>query len=286
MTTRIDTVFALVRDIASEKAQALQAAGAVLVQGDLDNADSLTSAFQSSNPTAVFLNIPPGPADRQVSHARNIIAAAQSCPSVTTLIGSSSIVTGQHESFPGWSPQYITYDYWIGKELIETLVRDAGFASWTIVRLGFFFQLLTPPMSTLMFPELWPAQSVDGGNVTRILRSAFKPDAKLPWVHGGDVGVIVAAALERPEEFKGRIIDLAGELVTITELGEKIAKGTGEEVRVICSSEEQMAESLGPLAPRLIAAQLIFTEIQLGDDVGKTKNEFKLTSVEDFFPKF
>ncbi|KAH8681958.1 hypothetical protein BX600DRAFT_447549 [Xylariales sp. PMI_506] len=280
----IGTVYALVRDPSSAKAQALETLGAELVQGDLNDRTSLERAVQQVNPTALFLNMPPGPPEQQVVQARNVIEAAQACPSIRSLISSSALGTGRHESFPGWGPDFLTYGYWVGKHEIENLVRDAGFASWTIVRLGFFMQLFVPPMANMLFPELWGSTGT-GGEKGGILRTAFKPDSRIDLVDGGDVGAVVAAALERPDGFNGRVLNLAGESLTPAEFGSKIARATGREIQVICESGEELGKRLGPMGPRLVSAQVLFSELESMVDPG-LRDEFQLTTVEEFFAKY
>ncbi|KAI0126964.1 hypothetical protein BJ170DRAFT_425240 [Xylariales sp. AK1849] len=273
------TVYALVRDPSSTKSQSLKSAGATLVQGDLDDAASISAAIQQTNVEAFFLNLPPSPGDVQLTRARNAVEAAKSHPSIETFISSSVVGTGSHDSFPNFGPQHIVYEYWLTKHAVENLVRDASFPSLTIVRLPFFLQLFVPPFANVMFPELW---SPDGG---RILRSALKPETRVDLVDGGDIGAVAAAVLDKPDDFRGRVIDLAVEALTIEELAGKISKAKGVEVKGMYEPAEKLAERLGPAGPRLVAAQALFNDLGSSIDCKKNREEFKLTGVEEFFAK-
>jgi uncharacterized protein YbjT (DUF2867 family) len=219
-------VYALVRDPSTPSALKMKTAGATLVQGDLSDAASLKNAFQEAKPTALFLNLPAAEREQQAALARNVIAAAQAAPSVTTVVYSSAVNTGRHETFPGWSPQHKAYDFWMGKHEIEELVRGAKFERWTIVRLGFFLQNFQSPVAGFMFPEMHTGEGAASG--APLLRSAFKPDTKIDFVDAGDVGAVVAAALSRPAEFAGKEVDLANETLIMGRAGRKDGEGFRE----------------------------------------------------------
>ncbi|KAK9769519.1 hypothetical protein SCAR479_13830 [Seiridium cardinale] len=273
-------VYALVRDPSSTKSQSLASAGAILVKGDLDGPVSIKSALEQRQPTVVFLNLPPGPGEQQLTQARTVIAAAKAAASVQSLISSSASGTGTHESFPNWGPDHPMYGYWRAKHEIEDLVRGAGFRSWTIIRLGFFLQLFVPPVSDLMFPDLWGSAGAE-----RVIRTAFKPETRLDVLDGGDIGAVVAAALLRPDDFRYRVVGLAAESVTASELAEKMGKARGEKIEVVYYSAGDLAVKLGPMGTRLVAAQELFNDIGASIDVRKNREEFNMTSIEEFFAK-
>ncbi|KAH8197555.1 hypothetical protein TruAng_008291 [Truncatella angustata] len=272
-------VYALVRDPLRAAAQDLEKRGVVLVKGDLGDSASLAAALEQLKPTTVFLNPPPGSEAAQLSHARNVINAAKAAPSVQIMIYSSASGADRPENFPK-DPANPMYEYWITKNEIENLVRSAGFPNWTIVQLGFFMQLFVPPVSNHMFPELWGSN--DG---RRVIRTAFWPETKLHVIDGGDIGAVVAVALQKPEEFRERTVNLAAEALTTSELAKKIGKARGEKIEVVHETAEDLARKLGPMGPRLVAAQDLFNDIGFSIDIKRNQEEFDLTSVEDFFSK-
>lgn len=267
-------VYALVRDPSSAAAQALEASGAVLIKGDLDDAASIQAALEQTKPTALFLNLPPGPGSLQLSRTRTVIDAAGNAPSVRSFIYSSVSGTDSYESFPGFGPDHPMYEYWMSKRETEDLVRSAGFASWTIVQLPVLLHLFVPPLASLMFPELWK---------DRVLRTALKPDTRIDVLDAGDIGVVVATALQKPEEFRRRVVPLAVEAVTAAELATKIGKAKGVQIEVVYETMEDLAKKLGPLGPRLVAFQGIYNATGSTIDVQRNREDFNLTSMEDFF---
>ncbi|ETS74751.1 hypothetical protein PFICI_13235 [Pestalotiopsis fici W106-1] len=267
-------VYALVRDPSSAAAQELEASGATLVKGDLDDAASVQAALEQTKPTALFLNLPPGPGSLQLSRARIVVDAAGNVPSVRSLIYSGVSGTGSHDSYPDFGPDHPMYEYWLSKQEMEDLVRSAGFASWTVIQLPVFLQLFVPPFASVMFPDLWK---------DNVLRTAFKPETKFDVLDAGDIGAVVAAALQKPDEFRPRVVPLAVEAVTASELAAKIGKARGVKIEVAHETMEDLAKKLGPLGPRLVAFQGIYNATGSTIDVQKNREEFNLKSVEDFF---
>ncbi|KAI0138024.1 NAD dependent epimerase/dehydratase [Hypoxylon sp. NC0597] len=266
-------VYAFVRNPFSEAAKALSELGAKLVEGSFENVESLKRGMQ--NIDVVFLNVPVSGAkavSSDVENTKNVVQAAKSA-SVSWMICSTAMNTGKHESFPGWGPDHLMYEYWLIKHAIENLVRDAGFQRWTIIRPANFMQNLRPPLSHYCFP---------GFHERKVLKTAFYPDAKLGWIDASDVGKVVAKALAEPDKYSGKEIDLAAESVTIGELAEKIGKAIGKPVTVESYTEDELA-ALGPNVN--ITAQRWASEVPTGDCAERAAAEFGLTSVEEFFTR-
>ncbi|RAH50513.1 NAD dependent epimerase/dehydratase [Aspergillus brunneoviolaceus CBS 621.78] len=121
-------VHALARDPSSESAVELQHLGVRLFPGDYDNLSALKAAMEGA--TAVFLNVSPMLSDLrgEVVHAKNILNAAIASGTVTSIVYSSVAMTGQHESFPNWGPEYPPRWYWENKADIEAmLVQQKAF---------------------------------------------------------------------------------------------------------------------------------------------------------------
>lgn len=110
------------------------------------------------------------------------------------------------------------YDYWRLKDTVENLVREAEFPTWTILRPAQFLQLLQPPVCDFVFP---------GFRADRVLRTAYAPETKIPWIDGRDIGLAAAAALTSPELFHGREISLVAEELTVAEIGATIQEALG-----------------------------------------------------------
>lgn len=249
------TVHALVRNAASEAAQNLQRKGVFLVQGDYDNLDVLKQACQ--NVDAVFLNVVPvmHDPDQEVLWAQNVITASKSSGKVSHFYYSSVAMTGQHESFPGWGPHHPQYGYWISKNRIEGLVRDAGFPHWTILRPAFFMQNFYGPHTTYMFQDIAEKH---------VFRTAIEKETRLALVDGSEVGKFVAAALCQPSLFDYSEISLASQELTPPEIAAALSRIYGSSLRLeYISGEELKTCSAHPS----IAAQIWVNQVGYKVDI-------------------
>src|SRR5262249_41847329 len=64
-----------------------------------------------------------------------------------------------------------------------------------------------------------------------VLRSPLSPNTRLEYVAVADIAAFAVLAFEHPGEWLGRAIDLAGDGLTMTELGALIGRLTGKPVR-------------------------------------------------------
>ena len=89
--------------------------------------------------------------------------------------------------------------------------------SWTILRPVAFMDNLEPGMQTRVF--------------LAALAISLPPTKKMQWVAARDIGVVAAKAFAEPERFARRAIGLAGEEMTLAELGEAFGASTGTALR-------------------------------------------------------
>ncbi|GFF32117.1 nmrA-like family domain-containing protein DDB_G0286605 [Aspergillus udagawae] len=236
-------VHALVRDTSSKAAIDLQAQGAQLFLGDFDNTTSLKAAI--SGASAIFLNVTPDPLDSglEVKRAKNIIDAAKESGSVSTMIYSSVAMTGKHETFPNWGPEYPLAWYWTNKSQIEMMVRNAEFQYWTILRPAFLMNNYHQPKASSMFPEL----------VTNcVFLTAYNPNTRMTMVDPGDVGKFAAAAVLEPLRFNRCEIDLGAESLKPADIVRGLSLASGKEIALEFYSRDE-AERRAASDPRLWA---------------------------------
>jgi uncharacterized protein YbjT (DUF2867 family) len=243
-------VHAIVRDVRSLAALELQKLGAKLFEGDFDNMTSLSAAV--ANTTAVFLNVTPSlqEPECEVRHAKNIIQVAQAAGTVTSIVYSSVTMTGKHESFPNWGPDFVMSWYWTNKAEIESLVRDSGLRSWTILRPAFLMYNYHLPFAAVMFPDLIERHT---------FLTAYKPTTAMMLLDPTDVGKFAAAAITDPPAYNGHEIDLGVEALTPEEIAQSLSKASGTQVNTEYYSSDEAA-SLALQNP-LIASQLWTNEV-------------------------
>ncbi|MFC9222392.1 NmrA family NAD(P)-binding protein [Streptomyces hygroscopicus] len=199
-------VRALVRDTSSEAAVRLAAAGATLVRGDLDDPASLKEA--AAGATAVFsmetANFADLMADFEVQRARNLVTASREA-GIEQIVHSSVSGTGTDD--PGafdeerWGA--FPAHYWRSKIEAERVVREAGFATWTILRPSSF-------MENLKQPSIWFA-----GFTSNRLTVVNDLDVARPWVAVQDIGTATLAAVADPQRFHEVVLELAGDVLSM-----------------------------------------------------------------------
>ncbi|CEI59930.1 hypothetical protein FVEN_g8266 [Fusarium venenatum] len=268
-------VHALVRDPSSKSAMELQRLGAHLFPGNFDNLSSLTTAMKGA--TAVFLNVSPSRPDthQEVIHAKNIIDAAVSSGTVTSIVYSSVSMTGKHESFPHWGLEHPMAWYWLNKAQIESMVRNSGIKNWTILRPAFLMNNYHQPTASHMFPDLVQK---------RVFLTAYNPDSGMTVVDPGDVGKFAAAAIIDPQSFNTHEVDLGVESLTPVQIVRELSRVSGANISLQFYSDQE-AKDLALRNP-VINAQLWSNEVGYQVDFNKLdKYPINLTRFAEYLKK-
>ncbi|SCK33238.1 Uncharacterized conserved protein YbjT, contains NAD(P)-binding and DUF2867 domains [Streptomyces sp. WMMB 714] len=214
-------VRALVRDPDSERAGAVEALGARLVAGDLHDRASVVRAAEGTR--AVFsVQMPAMTADGfdydgEVAQGVNLVEGAKAA-GVPQFVHTSVTGAGRHTGAPGWAEgRWSSMEATMGaKSAVQDRVREAGFRHWTLLKPGFFMENFLPSKAFL-FPR-----GVEGGLV-----SVLRPGTRLPLVAVRDIGAAAAAAVAAPERFHGVELELASDLLTMTEIAEVLSRALG-----------------------------------------------------------
>ncbi|MET8003693.1 NmrA family NAD(P)-binding protein [Nonomuraea glycinis] len=226
-------VRALVRDPATDRARAVEALGAELVTGDLEDRDSVVRAAQGAR--AVFSVQMPAikeaaiDFDGELAQAVNLIEGALAA-GVPQFVHTSVSGAGQHVESPGWAegrwaslaPYYTT------KTAIQDRVREAGFTHWTLIKPACFMENFLPA-AAYMIPR-----GVEGG-----LATVLKPGTRLSLVAVDDIGEAAAAAIAAPQRFDRVELELAGDYLTLTEVAKVLSGAVGAELTAPDMTEEE-----------------------------------------------
>ncbi|MEU8408313.1 NmrA/HSCARG family protein [Micromonospora sp. NPDC048842] len=226
-------VRALVRDPATNRARSVEALGAELVTGDLDDRDSLVRAAHGAR--AVFsVQMPAmdGNAinfDGELAQGVNLIESALAAK-VPQFVHTSVSGAGQHTEAPGWAEgRWVTMEpYYTTKAAIQDRVREAGFTHWTLIKPGFFMDNLLPSVAYLL------PRGVAGG-----LATVLKPQTSLSLVAVDDIGRATAAAIAEPDRFHGVELELASDHLTMTEIAKTLSDALGVELTAPDMTEEE-----------------------------------------------
>lgn len=213
-------VRALVRDTRSDKAQALKERGAELVIGDLDDAASLVAAAEGADGvfSIPYPDVTNLAGDAEVIRGRNVVEAARKA-GVAQVVHSSVSGAGEfHRTQPGWAEGRWDQHYWESKAAIDEAVRTGGFEHWTVLKPATFMENLTG----------WSYLFGDWSSGTII--TGFAPDTRIPWIAVDDIGEAAAIAFTEPGRLDGMDVELAGEMLTMTETAAILSEVTGRTI--------------------------------------------------------
>jgi len=211
-------VRALTRDPNKPAAQALASAGAEIVPGDMDRPEELVAAFQGAY--GVFSvqnfwlpNVGSQGEVRQGKHVADAARAARVQHFVYTSVASSDRNTG----IPHFESKWQIEQYIHSLELPVTILRPVAF----------------------MDNFLWSRERILAGEFPG---RGLSPEKTLQLIAAEDIGAIVALAFERPQEFIGRTIEIAGDELTEPQIAEMFSQAIGRPVAVIAPSFPQGAQ--------------------------------------------
>ena len=198
----------LTRDVQGAAAQALAAAGAEVISGNMDDRTSLDKSFAGAYGVFSVQNfwLPDVGAAGEVRQGKIVADAAKAAAVrhfVYTSVGGAERKTGLSHFDSKWQ--------------IEQYGRSLGLPA-TILRPVFFMENLTSPM---MGPR-------DG-----VLANALKPTTSLQMIAVEDIGFFAALAFARPQEFIGKAVELAGDALTMPQVAETMTRVTGQPVQFV-----------------------------------------------------
>ncbi|MEU9837909.1 NmrA/HSCARG family protein [Actinomadura sp. NPDC048032] len=199
-------IHALVRDPGSPAARRLRDEGAVLVRGDLDDADSLRKAMNGVR--AVF-------SVQALAHEpRTLAAEVRQGKTVADIAGESGVAHLVYSSVGG-AERNTGIDHFESKAEIERYILALGLPA-TILRPVFFMNNL-----------LHYADARD----ERVLSLPVRPDKPMQFIATDDIGVFAADAFDDPARSIGRQIELAGDELTFSEVARIYERVTGTPTR-------------------------------------------------------
>ncbi|WP_280334696.1 NmrA/HSCARG family protein [Nocardia wallacei] len=201
-------VRAFVRDPHTAAAAELARLGAELVTGDLDRARSLRAAARRVH--GIFSVQAVDPADprpeTEVRQGKSVIDAA-------VAEGVGHVIYSSIAAYRSGVPHFDT------KTVIEQYLDTAGLPA-TVVRPVFFM-------------ENWRYLLAKPDNGVRVGTVRLDPDTRLQMVAATDIGRIVADAFERPGEYIGEKLEIAGDELTVRQIAAACTEADGVPTRVV-----------------------------------------------------
>ncbi|WP_114575947.1 NmrA/HSCARG family protein [Saliphagus sp. LR7] len=212
-------VHGLTRDAAGDRAQELAEQGVEMVEGDLDDPESLRGPVGDADRIFAVTNFWTEGYEGQVQQGENLadVASEEEVDQfVFSGVGSHDEETGVPHFDSAWE--------------IEQHAQDLDLPM-TVLKPVFFFQNL----------EAFAEDVVEDGQLALPLEEGVS----LQMVDVDDVGHAAAVALENPDEFVGERIDLAGDEATLAETADVLSTVTGREVEAVHVPIEDAYDSFG-----------------------------------------
>ena len=197
---------ALTRDQGSYRAQQLVGRGVELVQGDLEDPGSVERATRGIYGVFSVQDFWAVGARREMQQGKNLADAAKKT-GVEHFVYSS---VGGAERNSG-------IDHWESKWEVEKRIRKLGLPA-TILR-------------PVAFMENYYIDQVEIGILKGKLMDPIRAGKKYQTIAADDIGEFAALAFERPEDFIGQELELAGSELTNPETAEVLTRVLGKPVK-------------------------------------------------------
>lgn len=197
------TVYALTRNAESDAARSLEESGAEVVEGNLDETDTLEAAMDEVEGVFCVTNFWEHGYDTEVQHGKNAIDAAVKSEVehfVFSSVGGAERDTGISHFDSKWE--------------IEQYLEESGLNA-TVVRPVFFMQNLEGNREEVM-----------GGTLTL----AMERHVPLQMLDIDDLGAFVAQIFTDPERYIGEDFELASDELTLTATAIRMADVTDVDV--------------------------------------------------------
>lgn len=217
------TARALTRDVNSEKARALAALGAEVVQADVDDAPSLQRAFQGAYGAycvTFFWNHLSG--ERETAEGRAMARAAKDAGLEhviwSTFEDTRNCIPLSDNRMPTLQGKY-KVAHFDAKADADAAFRDLAVPT-TFLLTSFYWE-------NLIYFGNGPQKGPDG----KLAITYPMGDKKLPGIAAEDIGKCAYGIFRRGREFTGKTVGVAGEHLTGAQMAAALTQALGQEVR-------------------------------------------------------
>ena len=210
-------VRAMVRDPGKPAAKELESAGAELVRGDMDDRASLDAAVRGVSGVFGVQNFWEAGAEREVRQGKALADAAADAGVghfIQASVGAAERDSGVTHFDTKWQ--------------IEQHIASLGLPA-TVLRPVFLMENFTSPIYR-------------GALGNDVLPLAVSPDTEIQMIASRDIGVFARIAFERPDEFIGRALEIAGDVNTPAEAAAAFGEVLGREVNHVQVPIERLRE--------------------------------------------
>jgi uncharacterized protein YbjT (DUF2867 family) len=212
-------VRALTRNPDKPAARELVSKGAEVVRGDMEDIASLRTALEGVHGVFAVQSPYEGGVEGEIRQGKNLADAAQRS-GVSHIVYTSVGAADQHTGIPFFDSKY----------QIEEHIRALG-VPYTILRPVFFMENL-----------LGVAGAIREGT----LAFPMTPDRTLQMIAVDDIGALAATAFEHSQKWLGRVLELAGDEISMKDLAALLSRTLGREVRYTQAPWDEFERSAGP----------------------------------------
>jgi len=210
-------VRAITRDPNSDKAKALAAAGAEVVQGDLDNVESLKKAFAGAHGVYGVTNFwEHFSGEKEIAQAKNIAEAAKAAGVKhviwSTLEDTRKLMSPDDKRMPMLQGKYRVPHF---DAKAEANAAFSGLPTTFLVT-SFYWD-------NLYLFGLAPKKGEDGTYSWTFPMG----NAKLPGIAAEDIGKTAYGIFKSGQQYIGKTVGIAGESLSFQEMSEKLQKTLG-----------------------------------------------------------
>jgi uncharacterized protein YbjT (DUF2867 family) len=208
---------AITRDPNKDKAQALAAKGAEVVSADLDDVESLKTAFAGAHGVYAVTNFwEHFSAEKEKQQAKNIADAARAAGVKhviwSTLEDTRNLMSPDDKRMPYLQEKYRVPHFDAKAE------ADAFFADLPVT-----FLITSFYWDNLYMFGMAPKKGADGNYAW-----AFPlGDKKMAGIAAEDIGKVAYGIFKAGSQYLGKTVGILSEALTIDEMGEKLSKGLG-----------------------------------------------------------
>jgi uncharacterized protein YbjT (DUF2867 family) len=230
----------------SDAARALKDLGVEIIEGDLDDEDSLKRAVEGAWGVYAVQNTWEAGVEKEETQGHRLARLAHAAGVeryVYASVGSAHRNTG--------------IPHFDNKHRVEDTVRTLGFPSYAIIRPVFFMENLTSPWFL-------------SGNT---LHAAMKPTTVLQMIAVDDIGKYGALAFTEPLRLKNRAIDIAGDAVTMPTVARVLGKALGRTINFVQIPIEEVRKNSEDFAIML----QWFGDVGYDADIAGHAREFGIT---------
>jgi uncharacterized protein YbjT (DUF2867 family) len=237
-------VRALVRNPDQPQARTLAGPGVELVQGDMDDRNSLVRALDGAYGVHSVQSTRQDGAENETRQGINVADAAKTS-GITHFVYSSVASADQHTGIPHFESKF----------RVEERIRATGM-HFTIVRPVFFM-------------ENWLAmrETIENG----ALKLPLDPSTRLQMIAVDNIGGLVADVFAHPGKWQNRIFELAGDELSMQDLAQVFTRASGREVRYVQVPWDEFEKQAGP---EITTMYHWFQNVGYHVDLGAVRQEY------------